>query len=252
MLGYNSFGNGPNKVVALHGWFGDERTFDPIFGMLSPSDYTWICPAYRGYGASRDVEGDYTIEEIAGDVLALADELGLAQFNLVGHSMGGMAIQRVLANQPGRVTSLVAIAPVPACGAQFDDELYAVFKKASSDPTVAETIVRNSVSGKQPDSFIRRIARNPGNNARKDAFDAYLRSWVETDFQAEIAGMEQDVLVVIGENDPGLNEDVMRATYLSDYPNAKLKVLVNAGHYPVDETPDECAAVIDHFLRRSA
>ena len=41
-----------------------------------------------------------TIDEIATDALALADELGFASFSLIGHSMGGMAIERIAALAP--------------------------------------------------------------------------------------------------------------------------------------------------------
>ena len=43
-----------------------------------------------------------TIDEIATDALALADELGFASFSLIGHSMGGMAIERIAALAPER------------------------------------------------------------------------------------------------------------------------------------------------------
>ena len=55
---------------------------------------------YRGYGGMRDAPGSFTIDEIAADALALADHLGFARFSLVGHSMGGMAVQRVLSMAP--------------------------------------------------------------------------------------------------------------------------------------------------------
>ena len=57
---------------------------------------------YRGYGGMRDAPGDYTIDEIATDALALADKLGFASFSLIGHSMGGMAIERIAALAPER------------------------------------------------------------------------------------------------------------------------------------------------------
>ena len=49
------------------------------------------------------MSGRFTMDEIAGDTLALADELGWDEFDLVGHSMGGMAAQQVLAAEPRRV-----------------------------------------------------------------------------------------------------------------------------------------------------
>src|SRR4051794_38129334 len=52
---------------------------------------------------AQNETGDYSMAEISADALALADELGWETFDLIGHSMGGMAVQRVLADAPDRV-----------------------------------------------------------------------------------------------------------------------------------------------------
>jgi pimeloyl-ACP methyl ester carboxylesterase len=57
------------------------------------------------------------------------------------------------------------------------------------------------------------------------------------------------VKVIVGANDPALNADVMKATYLTWYPNSELEVMANAGHYPMDETPVALATSIESFLR---
>ena len=84
-LGYHVFGTGPCKVLGLHGWFGDEGFLAPIQGLLDPLRFTWVSRAYRGYGASRQVEGAYTLEEISRDARGLASHLGWDSYNLVGH-----------------------------------------------------------------------------------------------------------------------------------------------------------------------
>lgn len=61
----------------------------------------------RGHGAADASPGDYTIERLGRDVLAIADELGIARFAFCGLSLGGMTGQWIAANAPGRVTKLV-------------------------------------------------------------------------------------------------------------------------------------------------
>lgn len=249
-LGYQTHGKGPRKVIALHGWFGDEKTFSPMYRALDPDAYTWICPAYRGYGASRHIEGEYNVHEIARDVLALADALGIARFSLVGHSMGGMAVQRILADAPSRVEKLVAVTPVPASGVPFDDATYAMFESAVNNPDAARGIVGFSVGGRLCKRFIDEIALYPRKVALDAAFSAYLRSWAKTDFHTEIVGKTLPVKVIVGEHDGALTSDVMKATYLAYYPNAELEVMSNSGHYPMDETPIALATSIEAFLGR--
>src|SRR5262245_30322456 len=127
-IGYQTYGTGPHKVIALHGWFGDHTTYDPMWDALSTDAFTYIFPAYRGYGLSRRLTGTYSMDEIAGDVLAMADAMKVEKFSLIGHSMGGKAVQRILAEAPARVTKLVAVTPVPASGVPFDEATLAQFR----------------------------------------------------------------------------------------------------------------------------
>jgi len=61
----------------------------------------------RGLGASDAPAGDYTIEQLGREVIALADALQIAHFSFVGLSLGGMIGQWLGANAGGRLTGLV-------------------------------------------------------------------------------------------------------------------------------------------------
>lgn len=250
LLAYDRFGSGPHHVFALHGWFGDQTTYTPMYDALSPDEFTYICPSYRGYGGSKALSGEFTIDEIARDVLALADSLNVQRFSLVGHSMGGMAIQRVLANAPDRVMKLLSVAPVPASGVPFDDATYAMFENAVANEEVACGIVGFSTGGRLSPTWVKHIATYPKKVALDAAFSGYLPSWARSDFHAEIEGNPVPVLVVIGEFDGAINEDLMRTTFMRWYPNAELTVIGNSGHYPMNETPVALATLMEAFLRR--
>jgi 3-oxoadipate enol-lactonase/4-carboxymuconolactone decarboxylase len=61
----------------------------------------------RGHGGSSVPDGEYTIEHLACDVLAIADALQIDKFAFCGSSLGGMTGQWLAANAPGRITHLV-------------------------------------------------------------------------------------------------------------------------------------------------
>jgi 3-oxoadipate enol-lactonase/4-carboxymuconolactone decarboxylase len=61
----------------------------------------------RGHGATEAPTGDYSIEILARDVLALADALGVQRFAFCGLSLGGMIGQWLGANAADRVSALV-------------------------------------------------------------------------------------------------------------------------------------------------
>ena len=63
----------------------------------------------RGHGASEVVTGDYRIEQLGADALALAAALGIRQFAFCGLSLGGMI--GIWLAIPERVTALVPLTP---------------------------------------------------------------------------------------------------------------------------------------------
>src|SRR5450830_1792239 len=76
MIWHKAIGNGPTKVLVIHGWFWDHQVFTPIFESLDTDRYTYAFVDIRGYGNSRKIFGPYSIGEVAADAIALADQLG--------------------------------------------------------------------------------------------------------------------------------------------------------------------------------
>ena len=91
-------------------------------------------------------------------------------------------------------------------------------------------------------AYLQAVPRNP---------DGSAINWAKTPFAERIQGKTLPVLVVAGENDPALGAETCRATWLKHYPNARLEVMGNAGHYPMDETPVALATVVESFLREA-
>ena len=56
-LWHTTIGNGPAKVLVIHGWFWDHRVFTPMFDALDRGLYTYAFVDIRGYGRSRDIAG---------------------------------------------------------------------------------------------------------------------------------------------------------------------------------------------------
>jgi len=243
-------GSGPHRVLVLHGWFGDAHAFAPMEPALTADEFTYAFMDYRGYGGMRDASGEFTMDEIAADALALADHLGFAEFSLVGHSMGGMAVQRVLAAAPVRVRKLVALAPVPASGVPFDDAGWALFNGAAANADNRHAIIDYTTGNRLSRTWVRRMVDYSLARAAQPAFAAYLRAWAKTDFSGDVAGMPLPVKVIVGEHDPALTPTMMQMTFLSTYPDCELEVMANAGHYPMHETPVALATSIENFLRR--
>jgi pimeloyl-ACP methyl ester carboxylesterase len=248
---YVTIGNGPHRVMALHGWFGSAKGWGPLCEVLNPHEFTYVFMDYRGYGGSKSLTGEYTIAEISRDAIALADKLNWNRFSLIGHSMGGKAIQQVLLDAPGRVRKLVAVTPVPASASQFDEQRWAFFSSAAHDPAARKGIINATTGQRLSNYWLDKMVELSMQNSTAEAFAAYLNSWAKTDFSERIKGNPAPIKVIIGEHDPSLTAQVMSQTYMQWYPNAVLECMTNAGHYPADETPVALATSIESFLRET-
>ena len=243
-------GSGEHHVLALHGWFGSARGWGALPDYLDPSAYTYAFMDLRGYGGRQQVAGEYTMQEAAGDAVALAAELGWDRFSVIGHSMSGQAIQHVLLQAPGRVRRLVALNPVPATGVPFDDDGWALFSGAAASRDNRFAIIDFTTGGRLPAAFVDHVVQHSLDHSSAEAFGAYLESWAKTDFSEQVKGNPAAVKVIVGEHDPALSAPVMEQTWMRFYPAAELEVIPNAGHYPMFETPAALAASIEEFLGR--
>ncbi|MFG2227262.1 alpha/beta fold hydrolase [Streptomyces sp. NPDC048644] len=242
-------GDGAHKVIAVHGWFADRSAFDAVLPDLDRDTFQYAVVDLRGYGGAKDAPGAYTTAEGAADVLALADRLGWERCSLIGHSMGGSVVQRVLAAAPHRVRRLVGISPVPASGAGLSPEQWDLFASAAHAPESRRAIIDLTTGGRRPAAWLDRMVRRSLERSDPTAFRTWLDSWALEDFAADIDGSPVPALAVAGALDPALSADVMRATWLRRHAAATLVELLGAGHYAMDETPLELIRTVEDFLR---
>lgn len=96
-------------VLLLHGMRDHAQSWTWIAELLAPHRRV-VAPDLRGHGdSSWSADGDYTLTSYVRDLAELVDALELAQFDLVGHSLGGQIALRFAASFPDRVRSQVLI-----------------------------------------------------------------------------------------------------------------------------------------------
>jgi pimeloyl-ACP methyl ester carboxylesterase len=246
-------GEGPHRVIALHGWFGSGQAWGQLPDYLDGSAATWAFPDLRGYGARRVEPGQHTVAEVAADALALADRLGWDTFSVVGHSMSAKYAQQVLADAPDRVRRLVAISGVPAGRTPFDEQTRAVFTGAAAERGNRYGIIDLTTGNRLTAGFIDSLVQHSMDNVDVAAFGDYFFAWADEDISDAVAAVADrvPVLCVVGAHDPALGADTMKATFLATYPQAELVVLADAGHYAMYETPPALVAIVEEFLFRA-
>src|ERR1700722_2190853 len=104
---YRLQGNAGRPVLILsHSISTDQAMWELQIGDLLPH-FQILRYDTRGHGASESTTGEYSIEMLGKDILALADALEISQFAFCGLSLGGAIGQWVAVHAPERVTHLV-------------------------------------------------------------------------------------------------------------------------------------------------
>jgi len=247
--GYLKLGHGPRKVLVLSGWFGSSADWDGTHTALDLDAFTYVFFDYRGYGRSMHLTGEYSFAESTIDALRVVDALHWDRFSLIGHSMGGMAMQRILLAAPERIEKMVGIAAVPACGAKMPAERLAMFNAAVDDVALRAQILNASTGNRMSQAWLTYMARLSCETSAPAAFKAYLQEWTGADFTEQVKGNQTPVKIIIGANDPSMTVERMTGSWLTWYRHAEIETLANAGHYPMQETPIALASTMQAFLK---
>lgn len=246
---HRTVGSGEHHVVALHGWFGSSTGWGSFPQFVDGETFTYHFMDYRGYGDRVDEPGEYTLAEISADVRRLVDDAGLSAYSLLGHSMGGAAALRTCADDRERVRAVVGVSPVGATPTPFDQAGRELFWGAAQERANRLGIVDFTTGGRNSPVWVASVVEHSLARSTRAAFAGYLEAWAGADFAQELRGVDVPVLVAVGRHDPALGEETVRGTWLSLFPQARLEVIENAGHYALDEAPVNLVTVVEGFLR---
>ena len=105
---YELHGRG-KPLVLVAGLASDSQSWQPILGDLARSHRVLV---FDNRGVSRTPSDDaaITVERMADDCMALAEQIGFSSFDLLGHSMGGYIALDCALRYPRRVGKLILAA----------------------------------------------------------------------------------------------------------------------------------------------
>lgn len=236
-LAYRRRGSG-TPLVLLHSLALSGRMWDLLGDDLGPA-HQLIAVDLRGHGESQWDGAPFSIGDMAADVVALLDDLGLAKVYLLGMSMGGTVAVEVAISAAERVDRLVLCdttawygpdAPVAweqraATAARKPRELQVPFQ---TERWFGEGFRRS-----RPDQ----VAYLVGLFLRTapDAHAAAARALGAYDGRAGLPGVTASTLVVTGEEDyatpPGMGRELA-----AGIPRARAQVWAGLRHFAIIES----------------
>ena len=242
-IAYRVQGGGPRNIVFLHPWGGSGSYFDETIASLDLASVRAITLDLRGHGDSDKPDGKLTLDLVARDVLAVADDAAAADFVAVGHSMGGKLAQYLALVAPSRVAGLVLIESAPAGHLPTPDFVAEWVTLVGDGQAILDKGVVPYIHRPVPEHVLRRFAENWAKIPR-----AYLEGTlklVESSFSERVRSVRVPALVVAGARDP--LHSAMARDVVAALPRARLETLDCGAEIPM-EMPGELAHLIEQFV----
>jgi pimeloyl-ACP methyl ester carboxylesterase len=234
-------------VVLLHGLTDSWRSFELLLPHLPPR-FRVLALSYRGHGDSAKPAAGYDVDQLAADVAKALDRAALPPAVVVGHSLGTLVAQRLLAARPDRVAALALIGTfvtpsrnpvIPELREAFaaladpvDPGFIRAWQESNSAPTVAPAFLAQAVAESQ--------------KVPAPVWIALADSLAATDLSAEARRIAVPTLLVSGDLDAMCRDD--EDWLAAALPQARLVRLPGYGHSPHWEDPAAVAAALVAFL----
>ena len=256
----------PNRQVALliHGWSSSWYAMSPLLGLVSQR-FRAISVDLPGYGKSPPLPYRTTIPAYADLLADFVEGVTDGPVVLVGHSMGGMTGLTLALRHPALIERMVLIDPT------ISGRLSRTINLAISPITLLErfgwgslivsaaerTIVGITDRLMRPVSFAERTgitesdyrrlradARRPGQGRTRAECFLAMR---DNDLRGHLHRVDTPSLVLWGAED---NTVPLRdaGVVADEWPEADLRIIPKAGHWPHFEAPDTTRRQIASFL----
>ena len=240
----------------LHGIGGGHRAFAPQLETFALAGYRAIAWDMPGYGLSAPIE-PYTFKGLAQSCVALLEGLQSGPVILLGHSMGGMVAQELVARRPDLVRRLVLCGTSASFGKpdgdwqrQFVLERTAPLDQGRSMADLAEQLVPQMIGpGALPEGV--RLATQCMASVNPSTYRRALQALVGFDRRAGLAQINVPTLLLAGEFDRNAPATVMKKM-AEAVPRSSYVEIKGCGHLQNLEAPDDFDGLVLDFLASRA
>ena len=249
---FTALGGGGPTILMLHGIGGGHLAFAPQVETFASAGYRAVALDMPGYGRSAPIE-PYTFKGLAQSCIALIDALKCDDVILLGHSMGGMVAQEVVARRPERVSRLILCGTSPSFGKpdgdwqrEFIAQRTAPLDAGKTMEELAQTLVPQMVGpGSLPEGV--RLAQHCMAQVPASTYRRALECIVTFDRRESLKAIRVPTLLIAGEHDrnapPAVMKKMAEAIANSTYVEMK-----GIGHLQNLEAPEDFDGLVLNFL----
>ena len=215
----------------------------------------------RGHGGSPITDtvtdtrgsGDVTVADLAADVTALLDGLGLDRVHVVGLSLGGAVAQTLAAQYPERIASLAVICSAARFGEPDAWTTRADTVRRDGVASIADSIVERwftaEYAAAHPDVVDRCVAMVSA--VPDEGYAVCCEALSRFDSRTLLGSISAPTVAIAGDRDPATPPSSL-SVIADGVPGARLEVLSPAAHLAaVERAPEVSALVRDHVLAHS-
>jgi non-heme chloroperoxidase len=236
-------------MLMLHGITDSWRSFEPVLPRL-PASVHLFALSLRGHGDSDRPASGYQPDELAADVAAFMDVLGIGPAVIVGHSMGSYIAQRFAIDYPERTSNLVLMGSFLRLqsfqgAVQFwEDDLSRLTDPI--DPAFALAFQESTLAQPIPQAFLDTVVQESLKVPAR-IWQAAWKGLMEADHSGEIGSITAPTLIAWGDQDAYFlrTDQEALAAAIKD---AQLLIYEGAGHALHWEEPERFAADLMAFV----
>lgn len=239
-----------DTIIMLHGYTDSWFSFSRVLTYLDTAYHTYVLDQ-RGHGDSERPASGYTVPDLASDVVAFMDAMGLPGATLVGHSMGSLVAIEVALTAPRRVKGLVLLGSGTNIRSKGVLELQQAVE-VLDDPVPAEFAREFQVSTiyhPVPDDFLdRAVAESLKLSA--NVWRAALAGQLAADYMNHLHLIRTPVLILRGDRDTVFPPDA-QDSLVTGLKTAVSKVYPETGHALHWERPEEFVHDLEGFITQT-
>lgn len=201
---------------------------------------------HRGHGESPVPPGPYTVEALAGDVVALLDRLGIERVAFCGLSLGGAVGMRLALDAPERIERLVLCCTAARFGAPETWTDRAATVRARGMEAVALTVLQRWFTpAAAPETVARLRALLLATPA--EGYAACCEAIAGHDMRGALGGIKAPTLAIAAADDPATPPAQLEAIR-DEIAGARLEVIDRAAHLANVERPAAFTGALTDFV----